>query len=148
MKLNFFTARSYYESGMKYKNPPFSKNTIVFENMINWNLPVVLVEGVFDAISVRRNAIPLMGKELSDRLREMLITKKPPVVYVMLDNDATYGAIKIERYLKSIHINAMVVRPKDKDPSDMGFDRSWNAILGASYRPSFSDFISEKLETV
>ena len=60
-KLNYFLARSFYESGLKYKNPPVSKNVIVFENQINWKMPLVLCEGVFDAIAIRRNAVPLLG---------------------------------------------------------------------------------------
>ncbi len=39
-KLNYFLARSFYESGLKYKNPPVSKNVIVFENQINWKMPL------------------------------------------------------------------------------------------------------------
>ena len=44
----------------KYKNPPVSKNVIMFENQINWNEPITLVEGVFDAMAVKRNSIPLL----------------------------------------------------------------------------------------
>ena len=35
------------EEKFKYKNP-ISKNVIMFENQINWNEPITLVEGVFD----------------------------------------------------------------------------------------------------
>jgi hypothetical protein len=41
------------------------KNIIGFENMINWNVPIVLCEGAFDAIAIKRNAIPLFGKNIS-----------------------------------------------------------------------------------
>ena len=63
--LNYFVARSFYEDEkMKYKNPPISRDVIVFENQINWNEPIILVEGVFDSFSVKRNVIPLLGKFL------------------------------------------------------------------------------------
>ena len=62
-RLNYFIARSVYdEEKFKYKNPPVSKNVIMFENQINWDEPITLVEGVFDAISVKRNVIPILGK--------------------------------------------------------------------------------------
>ena len=35
-QLNYFVARSFFDNSMKYKNPPISKNVIVFENHINW----------------------------------------------------------------------------------------------------------------
>jgi len=39
--LNYFVARSFYEDEkMKYKNPPVSRDVIVFENQINWNEPI------------------------------------------------------------------------------------------------------------
>ena len=60
--LNYFVARSFYDDEkMKYKNPPVSRDVIVFENQINWNEPITLVEGVFDSFSVKRNVIPLLG---------------------------------------------------------------------------------------
>ena len=48
-----FIKRIFPNSRFKYKNPPMSKDTVVFELFINWNEPIVLVEGSFDAIAVR-----------------------------------------------------------------------------------------------
>lgn len=53
---------------MKYKNPPAPKDTVIFDLYINWNMPVILCEGVFDAIAIKRNAIPLLGKTVQDAL--------------------------------------------------------------------------------
>ena len=62
-KLNYFIARSVFDDEpYKYKNPPVSKNVIMFENQINWNEPITICEGAFDALAVRRNAIPILGK--------------------------------------------------------------------------------------
>jgi DNA primase len=60
--LNYFVGRDIYSGGFKYKNPPVSKDVIGFDLFINWNEPIVLCEGVFDAIAIRRNAIPLLVK--------------------------------------------------------------------------------------
>lgn len=147
MCVNYFTSRLYYDGGMKYKNPSASRNNIIFENLINWNMPIVLVEGVFDAIAVRRNCIPLMGKKLSDKLKQALIEKKPPMVYVMLDDDAQKEALYIENYLKSVNVNVKLVIPTDKDAGDMGFDRSWLTISSAG-SSKFTDLVGSKLNMV
>ena len=62
--LNYFVSRAIYDGPMKYKNPKVSKDVIGFDLFINWKEPIVLCEGVFDAITIRRNAIPLFGKTI------------------------------------------------------------------------------------
>ena len=147
MKLNYFVSRCYYDSPTKYKNPPASRNNIIFENLINWKMPVVLVEGMFDAIAVRRNCIPLLGKIMSDKLKQTLIKTKPPEVYVMLDRDAQKEAMKIEQYLKSFYINVKLVIPTDKDPSDLGFEKSWE-VIGGAIKSTFVDLVGTRFKTV
>ena len=147
MKLNYFVSRCYYDSPLKYKNPPASRNNIIFENLINWKMPVVLVEGIFDAITVRRNCVPLLGKIMSDKLKQTLINTKPPEVYVMLDRDAQRAAMKIEQYLKSFYINVKLVIPTDKDPNDLGFEKSWEVIRDAT-KSTFADLVGTRFKTV
>ena len=80
-KLNYFMARDMFpNSKFKYKNPPMSKDMIGFEMYINWKEPIVLCEGVFDAISIRNNAIPLLGKFLSKTLLKKLAEEQPKEV--------------------------------------------------------------------
>ena len=59
--VNYFIARSFEkEAKQKYDAPSCSKSEIIgFEYYINWNIPVILCEGIFDAIAIKRNAIPL-----------------------------------------------------------------------------------------
>ena len=71
-ELNYFVGRSIYKDGMKYKNPPVSKDVIGFELFINWDEPLILCEGVFDAIAVKRNAIPLFGKTIPKKLMKKI----------------------------------------------------------------------------
>ena len=40
---------------------------------INWEEPIILVEGVFDAMAVKRNVIPLFGKLVLDKLKTINI---------------------------------------------------------------------------
>ena len=69
--LNYFTARSFEkEPFRKYKNPSVSRDIVPFEMFINWSSPLVLCEGPFDAIAIKRNAIPLLGKNIQSSLNE------------------------------------------------------------------------------
>ena len=105
-RLNYFIARSIFpEEKQKYKNPPVSKDVIVFANQIDWKEPITLCEGVFDAIALKRNAIPLLGKFVQKTLMGALKNTKPDV-YICLDNDAQEDALvlydKIKSYVKSV----------------------------------------------
>ena len=120
--LNFFVSRSIFEEDLlKYKNPKWSKDVIGFESFINWEEPVTLVEGVFDAITARYNAIPLFGKIIQPRLMEKILLRKPPKVIVALDNDAINDAIKISSRLISEGIQVSMVKIEQKDINEIGF---------------------------
>lgn len=145
-QLNYFTARAFYDTPLKYKNPPVSKNTIVFENMISWNEPVILCEGMFDAIALRQNAIPLMGKTLSKKLEWALLHYSVEEVVIFLDQDAYLDALKLERRLQQYDINVRVVLTNTKDAAAMGFTPAWDAVHRAE-KTEFKDFIKHKLYT-
>ena len=60
--LQFFVARSYVNTKLKYKNPEQEKSEIIFnENHLDWEKDIYLVEGVFDMFFLP-NSIPLLGK--------------------------------------------------------------------------------------
>ena len=119
--LNFFVARSYDGNYFKYKNPEASKDIIFFENLINWNAPIILCEGVFDAIAIRRNAIPILGKSVSKALYKKIITSNVKDIYIALDNDAKDRALQIAQQFLNNGKRVFVVEMEDKDPSEMGF---------------------------
>lgn len=146
-KLNYFIARSFYESGLKYKNPPVSKNVIMFENQINWKLPIVLVEGAFDAIAVRRNAIPLLGKFVPRKLLKAMIQHRVKDVYIALDDDAIVDAREIERMLGTYDMNVKLVNLDKKDPSELGFEDTWECINQAE-RSTFKEYIGGRLQNI
>ena len=87
--LNYFIARSYVGHRMKYLNPPVSKNVVFNELYVDWDEPVVIVEGVFDAITVGQNGIPILGSSLREesKLFQALVLNDTPV-YLALDEDA------------------------------------------------------------
>ena len=118
-ELNYFVGRDIYEGGMKYKNPPVSKDVIGLDLFINWNEPIVLCEGVFDAIAIRRNAIPLFGKTIPKSLMKKIYEKQVKQIYILLDSDAIMDSIKMTDSLMKNGINVYYVNLSEEDPSDM-----------------------------
>ena len=121
-KLNYFTGRSFEKDPyVKYRNPNTSRNIIPFEMFINWNLPLVLCEGPFDAIAIKRNAIPLLGKNIQSTLMKKIITSQVKKIYIALDTDAIKQAVKFAEDFINEGKEVYFVELKDKDPSEMGF---------------------------
>ena len=121
-KLNFFTGRSYYkDASFKHKNPKVSKDIIGFDLLINWNQPITIVEGAFDAIAVKRNAIPLFGKIILNKLKKEIIEKKVKDIYIALDSDARDKALDICQYFIESGIKVYLIELGDKDPSELGY---------------------------
>lgn len=87
--INYFISRSYVGHQRKYLNPSASKDFIFNELYIDWDEPVILVEGVFDAIVAGTNAIPILGSTLrpQSKLFQALAINDTPV-YMALDEDA------------------------------------------------------------
>ena len=119
--LNFFVARTYDGNYYKYKNPEASKDIIFFENLINWNQPIILCEGVFDAISIKRNVIPILGKSISNSLYKKIIISKVKDIYIALDTDAKDRALEIGEKFLNQGKRVFLIDLPDKDPSEMGF---------------------------
>jgi len=147
-RLNYFIARSVYEEEkFKYKNPPVSKNVTIFENQINWKEPITLTEGVFDAMAVKRNAIPLLGKFIPKTLMDSIYKNGVKRISVILDKDAQEQALYYVNYFMNNGITVTNVLPTEKDASDMGFSKI-NKKLKTSESTGFSDIISQKLSTL
>ena len=143
-ELNYFVGRSIYKDGMKYKNPPVSKNVIGFDLFINWDEPIVLCEGVFDAIAIKRNAIPLFGKTVPKILMKKIYEKCVKSIYILLDRDAIKDSIKmIDDFMKN-GINVYFVNLEEGDPSDVGFEKTIN-LIKETKRTSFSDLMRMRL---
>jgi DNA primase len=119
--LNYFVGRSFYDTTFKHKNPDVSKDVVGFEMFINWDLPIVICEGVFDAIAVRMNSIPLFGKSPQSELQKKIISKGVKSVYLALDSDAFKNSLRFAESLMNNGVGVHIVELKDSDPSDMGF---------------------------
>jgi len=122
-QLNFFVARTFEDAYHKYRNPEASKDIIGFENLINWNIPIILVEGVFDAIAVKRNAVPILGKSLSKSLIKKIVSSEVEDIYIALDKDAFKKALQYTEQFLNMGKKVYLVDMQDKDPSEMGFEK-------------------------
>ena len=146
-QLNFFVGRTFENNYFKYKNPPASKDVIGFENLINWNQPVILVEGVFDAMAVKRNAVPILGKSLSKSLMLKLVSNKVQDIYIALDKDALKSALRYSEQFLAMGKRVFLVDMIDKDPSQMGFT-TFTHHIQQSQELTFSDLLRHKLAFV
>jgi len=146
-KLNYFIARSFEKDpSVKYDAPSADKNAVIgFENLINWDLPIILCEGAFDAIAIKRNAIPLYGKTMSKQLTKKLLSNNIKDIYLALDSDALKSTLRIAGDLLHSGKKLHVVKLEGKDPSDMGFEH-FTHLVQNSQEFTFSDLFSLKLE--
>ena len=143
-KLNFFVGRDFYNSKMKYRNSPTTKNIIGFDLFINWDEPIILCEGVFDAMAFKRNAIPLFGKTVMYKLQKKIIESKVNTIYLALDNDALKDTIKITENFINNGINVRLMKFSEKDPNEVGFEKLLH-LMNETETLKFSDLIHLKL---
>ena len=144
--LNYFVARS-LNSGtyLKYVNPDVDKsNCIIFENLINWDEPVILCEGVFDAMAIRRNAVPLLGQNISPALMKKIITSPCPDIYMTLDRDAVKRALNHCETFLSMGKRVFFIEPSEKDPSEEGF-RKFTEQVQQAKELTFSSLVKYKI---
>jgi len=124
-KLNYFVSRTYYDSiKLKYKNPKINKDDIIiFDLFVNWKMPILICEGVFDAISAKRNSIPLLGNSLSSALNKKIIKENVKEVILALDMDIINTSLKyIEKFISN-GISVKFINMDKKDPSELGFKK-------------------------
>ena len=137
--LNYLTSRTFKEDTFQtYKNPDTSRNIIPFEMFINWDLPIILCEGPFDAIAIKRNVIPLLGKNIQSNLMKKLVSSKVKKIYIALDTDAIKQALKFCEELLNEGKEVYLVELPGKDPSEMGFKEFTKLVQKATPLNQFS----------
>ena len=143
--LNYFTGRSFEkEPFTKYRNPSVSRDIIPFELYINWNIPLILCEGPFDDLAIKRNAIPLLGKNIQSNLMKKIVTSSVEKIYIALDKDAQKQALTFCERLMNEGKEVYLVDMQDKDPADMGFINFTN-LIQETYPLTFSGLLEKKL---
>jgi len=122
-ELNYYIARSWDPmSRAKYKNPEAEKDKIIFwENLIDWKRDIFLVEGAFDGLFLD-NAIPMLGKHMSEILFETIYKKAKGNITICLDADAIKNAIKLYHELNGGELWGrikLIKLPDEKDIADL-----------------------------
>ena len=121
--LNYYVGRSFDKNAyIKHKLASSTKDIIGFEMYINWDLPVILCEGAFDAMAIKRNAIPLFGKKISSTLMQKIIKSNVEKIYLALDEDALKDAFNHAETFMSYGKRVYLIEMGGKDPSELGFE--------------------------
>jgi len=144
--LNYFVGRSYYNTDFKHKNPKTSKDVIGFELLINWKEDINICEGVFDAVAIGENSIPIFGKFLPKSLKIKIKENNVSRVNIVLDNDAKSESIKLCEYLQSENIDVRIIEMESgSDPSTLGH-KKMKKLLQDSKTVDFSKLLEMKFE--
>jgi DNA primase len=112
-KVEYFVARDIYGvDKIKYKNPPIEKGSIIFgEKFVDWKKPVILTEGVFDAI-ILYNAVPLLGTKIRGhkKLTKKILDNKTPII-IGFDEDeiGKKERINVAKFLKNLGVNLYII---------------------------------------
>ena len=133
--LNFYVTRTIDDEVKfaKYKNCDASKKDIVFnEHLIDWSAPVVLVEGIFDAVKAGNNSIPILGSwvDMSYKVFREILKKKSEVV-LGFDPDAKSKEIKVAKLLYQNGISVKIIEDTGKDLGECTSEEVKNLIHSA-----------------
>ena len=121
--LNYYVGRSWdVNSRAKYRNPEAEKDQIIFwENLIDWNKDIYLVEGAFDGMFLD-NPVVMLGKHMSELLFETIYNNAKADVIICLDGDAWTNAVKLYHELNGGELWGrikIVKLPLDRDVCDL-----------------------------
>jgi len=135
-RLNYYVSRSIDEDRKpKYMNSKVPKNDIIFNEIdVDWGKPIVLVEGVFDAMKCGENAIPILGSSLSKKSKLYAsLTRHSCEVTLSLDPDLKQKSYVIANNLARDGCNVSI----SFAPSDLD--------LGAMQKPEVSKLLSDRV---
>jgi DNA primase len=122
-ELNYYVGRSWDpRSRAKYRNPEAEKEKIIFwENLIDWNKDIYLVEGAFDGMFLD-NPVVMLGKHMSELLFETIYNNAKGNVIICLDGDAWDDAVMLYHELNGGELwgKVKIVKlPNDRDVCDL-----------------------------
>ena len=146
-RINYFISRSFEkDAARKYNAPSCNKNELIgLEYFINWNVPVILCEGIFDAIALKRNAIPLFGKTIPRALMLKLVGSNVKTVYLALDNDALKESFNYALELINLGKDVYLIELGGKDPSELGF-KEMTKYLHTAKQLTFGELLLKKMQ--
>jgi len=140
---NYFVSRSIDDdSRLKYINSDLDKTQIVFNELdIDWDKDVYLIEGIFDLIKIKTNAICILGSSLSENslLFKKLIVNSCSIV-LALDSDVQPKMFKIADKLISYGCSVKIFPLYDK--KDVGSMSSEEIIESTSHLEEWDSNVS------
>lgn len=120
--MNYFVARAWTKSKLKYKNPTAEKDQIIFnEGLIDWNKDIFVCEGAFDSFFLD-NPLVMLGKKMSDLIFSTLYEKANANIIICLDDDAWTDALKLYHTLNGGRLYnkiKLIKPPKGMDVADL-----------------------------
>ena len=149
--LNYYVARTIQPfENYKYKNAAASKREVIFnEHLVEWDKPLYIVEGIFDAILSRKNAVPILGSNVgSGSLLFRRLLQNHTEVIIALDADAKKKMFKMINELVKYNIPVTYVdwKSEERDIADMGSDKFEEIVTSGSVKSfTFEDQIKERL---
>tara|TARA_B100000287_G_C20183663_1_gene603234 strand:- start:184 stop:591 length:408 start_codon:yes stop_codon:yes gene_type:complete len=125
---------------MKYLNPPISKNVVFNELFVDWDEPVILVEGLFDAIVGGQNAIPILGSTLREesKLFQAIVLNDTPV-YLALDEDAQKKQEYMIRTMHKYDIDMRVIDTTNVDDVGSMSKEQFQERYSNAYEPDIDE---------
>lgn len=111
--LNHFVGRAFWDSKFpKYMTPPVSKKDIIFNDLyINWDRPLTIVEGVFDAVKAGYNSIPILGKSISEKSKLFKkIVENGNDIYIALDQGEDKSTSRMVDLFRDYNLKCFVVK--------------------------------------
>lgn len=148
--LNFYTARDIEETQFKYKNADVKRTDIIFNEFdVDWKEPIILVEGVFDALKCPSNTIPILGSSLPKKsLLYKKLTENKSTIVVALDNDAEIKSHSICKSLSLGGCNVYNVKiDGDRDFGDMSKQEAKESLKNLK-KWKQDDFIIAKIQNM
>lgn len=120
--LNYFVGRDVDGiAQFKYKNCDVDAETVVFNELnVDWQKPLVLVEGPFDLVKCNMNATCLLGSNLSEEFEvfNRILLNQTPVI-LCFDNDVQMKTQKIARMLAQYNVDVKIASVGERDPGAM-----------------------------
>jgi len=112
-RVEYFIARSFFNDKFKYKNPKSRKSTVIFgDKFIDWKKPVILTEGVFDAM-VLYNAVPILGTSIkgNTKLLKTIMKNKTPIIIGFDEDKVGINARnKTAKYIKNFGVDVYIIK--------------------------------------
>jgi hypothetical protein len=128
-RLTWFQGRVYFPRNREPKYMAPSRTNKPLFNMATKERDLILVEGVFDAMTLGDKAICPFGSNLSKYQFSILKEIDPRRITICFDNDnqGRKSTRQVAKYLKSFMDDVNVVVGLEKDPNALG-EKAWDEI--------------------